>query len=140
MTRAARAVALGVLLLVAAVALRLPDTEFRQPRPAARHPTPTASATPPSVSQRETDRQDRVGAAHRRRETRAFDERPLLAALPIRLGGVGIAIEGLAPDGVTTELRVSAGPRGRVYAEALYGRALAAFGDTGGAYEVRWTP
>lgn len=141
MNPAGRSILLVVLLLVAALILRLPDTEFGSPhRPVTEPPIATPSATPPLLSAKAADRQDRVDDAHRRRETRAFDDRPLLAVLPVTLGGVRIAIEGLSADGVTTELSISAGSRGREYAEAVYRRALVAFGDSGDAYAVRWSP
>jgi hypothetical protein len=138
MTRAARAAALCALLLVAAIALRLPDAEFASRRPETGEVTVPRSPTPPVVRAAAANRQDRTRRAHRRRETRAFDGRPLLAVLPLELGGVRITIEGLAADGTTVDLRVSAGPRGQLYARAVYQRALTAFADPGNAYRVRW--
>lgn len=143
MSRPVRWLAIAGLLLLAAVGLQLPDQGLkpRLPRseeqPAEPGKSP-ATPTPPALASAELNRQDRVNRAHRRRETRAFDLRPLLAVLPLELAGVRVDVVGLAADNRTTILEIAAGPRGRAYAEAVYSRTLSAYGDRGTAYTVRW--
>jgi hypothetical protein len=79
-----------------------------------------------------------VTRAHRRRESRALDERPLLSELPLELGLISIDAAGLTPDGRRTVITLT-GPD-RVVAEAAYRQALQALGDPGTAYAPRWTP
>lgn len=137
MSRVARVCVFAALFVGAVVALELPDSGIQlSPRVT---PTPMATAEPPAITAAEADRQDRVGAMHRRREARAFDRRPLLSVLPLELAGVRIRIAGLAADDRTTILSISAGRRGRDFAEALYRRALAAYGDSGDEYTVQWS-
>lgn len=141
MSRPARLAVFAALFVLAVVALELPDATLSPPtRPPDTTAAPKPTATPPSLTAAEVNRQDRVSATHRRRETRAFDARPLLAVLPLELAGVRIEIAGLAADQHTTILTIGAGPRGRRYALALYRRALAAYGDPGTAYAIRWAP
>lgn len=141
MRQATRLAVLAGLFALAAIALQLPDlqTPPSDPGVAPVTPTPTPVATAPEpLTAAQINRQDRTSAAQRRRETRAFDRRPLLAALPIELAGVRIDIAGLAADQRTTILELTPGPRGRAYAWAVYRRALAALGDSGHAYSTRW--
>lgn len=138
MSGRARFLAYSILFVLAAVALQLPDAQLAEPIDSFRPAPPTPTVTPSPLTSTEVNRQDRVGRAHRRRETRAFDRRPLLAVLPLDLGGVRIEIAGLAEDGKTTILSIAAGARGQRYAEDLYRRALAAYGDSGADYTVRW--
>src|SRR4051794_5562011 len=120
MSRFGRLLTLAGLFLVAAVAIEIPDATTDPPIPPQR--SAAATATPPALTPAQTNRQDRVGARHRLREVLAFDGRPLLSLLPIELAGVRIEIAGLAVDRRRTIVSVSAGPRGRDYAETLYRR------------------
>lgn len=141
MTRASRRILLAVLVGVAAVGVALDGQDPATPslpRPAATAQGSLSSRNAaPRPTRSQVNRQDQVSAAHRRRETRAFDDRPLLAVLPLELAGVKIEITGLARDG-RTELEVRPGPQGSGYARSLYRRALAVYGDSGNAYTVRW--
>lgn len=139
MSRWFRLLAVAVLFAIAAVVLQLPEKQLTLSGKAPADPA-TPATTPPSLTAAQINRQDRVSRAHRRRETRAFDRRPLLAVLPLELAGVRIEIGGLSADGRTTVLTITPGPRGRPYAEHLYWRALSAYGDSGSAYDVRWRP
>jgi hypothetical protein len=135
-----RVVAGGAACVAVAAAFGLPEAQVVDRPPQAAGPVPAPSVAPPVIGREEANRQDRVGRAHRKRETRAFDGRPLLAVLPLKLGGVRIAIAGLAPDGRTAILEVSHGQRAHAYARRVYERALAAVDDDGTAYRVRWRP
>lgn len=130
MTRAARLTALLGLLAVAAVALQLPDLPTPAPPP-----RPQASPTPAPPRPRPTHEREQTGRAL---PQAVLEQRPLLTHLPIRLAGVTIAAAGPTGDG-RTRLTISAGPRGRAYGRALYGRTLRLFGDSGHGYQVRWT-
>lgn len=140
MRRLVPPVAVLAVLVTAALGLRVPEASI-SPSPRLRSiPQPTPKQSPPKLSAVAIDRQDRVTRAHRDRETRAFDERPLLALLPLELAGVRIEISGLAADGRRTILRVYAGPRTAGFATTVYRRALSAAGDDGAAYELRLQP
>jgi hypothetical protein len=128
-----RVVVGGALVLALLVAMRGGEPRRHDVRPA-----PTSTPAPPAVRPEVIEDQDRVSASHRRREARAFDQRPLLNALPIERAGVRVDIAGLAADGRTTVLTLSPGSRSRAFAEQVYRRALAAQGDTAAAYRIRW--
>lgn len=141
MTGRTRAVALAGLLLVAVIVIELPDAELpgrHRPEtaspPSRLRPTPA----PPRLDSRTINQQDRTNPAQRRREHRDAARRPLLAVLPINLAGVRIGVGGIGADGRTTTIAIDAGRRGRRYAAALFARALAAYGDSGAGYSVRW--
>jgi hypothetical protein len=108
------------------------------PRPLTPARPPTVTPAPPHVRENAIDRQDRTTARQRQREAAAFDRRPLLSHLPLRLAGITIAIAGLADDERTTILSLNAGPRSRADALALYRRALTVYDDPGRAYRLRW--
>lgn len=105
MSRRARLLAFAALFVLAVVALQLPETQVPAPSPPSSTATRPPTSTPPPLVAAQLDQQDRVGRLHRRRETLAFDRRPLLSVLPLELAGVGIEIAGLAADGRTTILR-----------------------------------
>lgn len=112
----------------------------RPTAPPARAPSPLSLADNSGrvASPAAIDRQDHVSRAHEKREARAFDQRPLLAQLPLTYHGVRIDIAGLAADGRTTRLAVTATPDATGTPRAVYQEALRAFGDTGGAYLPRF--
>lgn len=101
-----------------------------------------ASSSPPAplkLSARQINQQDRVSAAHKRRESQAMDRRPLLDRLPITVGDVTISIGGLAPDDKTTIIAIDPGAGTRQHALAVYRDALHAYDDRGTAYEPKVT-
>jgi hypothetical protein len=100
--------------------------------------TPTSTPAPPRLDHATLDRQDRTNSQQRRREQRAFDDRPLLAQLPLTLGGVRIDLAGLAADHRDLIVRIDPGARSRAFSLAVYRRALHALGDTGRGYRVEW--
>lgn len=110
----------------------------RAPAPATRTAAAARTPRPPAPGHAELNRQDRVTRAHQARESRALEDRPLLSELPLELGPVALDAAGLAADGRRTIVTVP-GPD-RPMAEAAYRQALAALGDPGSAYELRWEP
>ena len=143
MKRVAAALAAFAL---AALALGTPTTPREAarsgspPRPARPRATATNTPGPTRLSRARLNRQDRVDRARRRRETDAFDGRPLLGQLPLTLAGVTIDIAGLAPNGRSTLLTIDAGERSHAHARAIYEQALRTYGDPGRAYQPRYTP
>lgn len=139
------ALLVAAAVLTAALAMIGALTAPARPTPAPPVPvavsrTATAVPTPrpPALLRRTLDRQDRVTRAHARRESEALDGRPLLAELPLELGPVTLTPVGLAADGTGTIVELT-GPD-RQAAERAYRQALQALGDSGTAYEPRWTP
>ncbi len=124
---------------LAALALLAPLTlaACGSPAPTAT-PTPTTrpAPTPRPPKAAEVNTQDRTSRAHKRRESEAMDERPLLDRLPLTVGGVTISIQGLAPDGKTTLLRIDAGEGTDAHARSVYRDALHAYRDSGRAYKI----
>ncbi len=100
--------------------------------------SPVATPAPPRLRRAEIDRQDRITAAQRRRESRALDDRPLLAELPLELGPVTIALAGQAPDGRRAQLQLTGSDERS--ARRVYRQVLKTLGDSGDAYAARWTP
>ena len=144
MTRALLAVALLATIAAALSIASRPGPEAdRPPRvtPAAspRAVEPARTPAPPQLPLAALDRQDRTSAAQRRRESHALDDRPLLSRLPLRFAGVTIDIAGVDADEHTTALVIDPGPRTRVFASAVYRRALATYRDDGRAYRLRWS-
>lgn len=144
--RLALLAAVSLVIVAAAVAVGLAgggQAEDRAAEPPARERRSPASGPRPGHRRRtlaEINRQDRVGRAHRRRETRAFERRPLLQRLPVVSQGVTIDIGGLAADGRTTVLTISIGPGSRRHAIGVYRRWLRRTRDTGEAYRARLVP
>ena len=99
-------------------------------------PAVTTTPSPPQPSRGVVDLQDRTSRAHRHREARAFDMRPLLNALPIRRDGVRIDVAGLAADTRHAVIAIAPGRRSRRHARSVYRRLLAATGDSGRAYTI----
>jgi hypothetical protein len=144
MSRALFAVALLATIAAALTIASRPGPEGDRPRRVTSAASPRSiepARTPgtPQLPRTALDRQDRTSAAQRRRESHALDDRPLLTRLPLRFGGVTIDIAGLAADGHTSTLVIDRGPRTRVFASAVYRRALATYHDDGRAYRLRWT-
>jgi hypothetical protein len=133
------------LTVIGLAAASLPATSDRpaSPRPSQRDfaatPVPTRTPVPPRLGRDVIDRQDRSTRRERERESQVFDGRPLLTQLPLELAGVRIDIAGLAADGETTLLSIDPGTRSRAHARAIYRRVLAAYRDTGHAYQLEWT-
>lgn len=127
---------------LAALALLAPLTLAACGTNAAPAPTTTPAPTskpapaprPPKAA--EINTQDRTSRTHKRRESEAMDSRPLLDRLPLTVGDVTISIQGLAPDGKTTLLRVDAGEGTAEHARAVYRDALHAYQDSGRAYKI----
>jgi hypothetical protein len=119
-----------------AFATRPPTTRHDAATPATR--TPSRTPAPPRLDHATLDRQDRRSSQQRRREQRAFDDRPLLAQLPLTLAGVRIDLAGLAADHHDLIVRIDPGARSQAFALAVYRRALQAGGDTGRGYRVEW--
>jgi hypothetical protein len=133
------------LVVVGFAASSLPATSDRpaaRPRPSQRDvaatPVPARTPVPPSFGRDVIDRQDRSTRRERERESQVFDSRPLLTQLPLELAGVRIDIAGLAADRETTLLSIDPGTRSRAHARAIYQHALAAYRDSGHAYEPEW--
>jgi hypothetical protein len=133
--------ALAAIAVAVTLAARLQPPP-RRPSPAAATarpaPSPPTSPPAPRVDRAALDRQDHSPVDQRRRETAAFDDRPLLAQLPLELAGVTIDIAGLAADTTATILRIDPGTRSRAYALGIYRQALAAYGDRGRGYRLEW--
>jgi hypothetical protein len=136
-------IALTVVGLAAANLTPTCDRPSSRPRPSQRDvaATPVATRTPepPKLGRDVIDRQDRTTRRERKRESRALDSRPLLTQLPLERAGVTIDIAGLAADRQTTILSIDPGTHARAHARAVYQRALAAYRDSGDAYELEWT-
>jgi hypothetical protein len=142
--------ALLALIALAAIAAALTgrDREPHADPRTTRRPAPTATSTPrvaatpapPAIERDAINRQDRTGRAHRAREARVFDTRPLLTELPLELADVRIDLAGLHRDGQTVILAIDTGPRSRAFARRVYERALRTFGDSGSGYRLRWQP
>jgi hypothetical protein len=143
--------ALLALIAIATIAAALTgrNHEPHADRPAtAPSPAPTATSTaapravatprPPALDHDAINRQDRTGQAHRAREARLFDTRPLLSELPLELADVRIDLAGLHRDGHTLILGIEPGPRSRAYALRVYQGALHTFGDSGSGYRLQW--
>jgi hypothetical protein len=134
----------AALTALAALTAALGDPERAErpvastPAPPDRTPAPIITPVPPRLSRREVNRQDRISAAQRRRESRALDDRPLLAELPLELGQVTIDLAGQAPDQRRALLTLT-GPDEHT-ARRVYRQTLRALGDPGTAYQVRWAP
>jgi hypothetical protein len=123
-----------------AFASRSPAERPTAPRPVATPATrsPSLTPAPPRLDDATLDRQDRTTSRQRRREQRAFDARPLLAQLPLTLGGVRIDLAGLAADPYELIVRIDPGARSRAYALTVYRRALHSVDDPGRGYRVEW--
>lgn len=138
--------ALLTLAALAAMAAAVALSAQPSTRPTPGSPTETATATPtpagtpapPRLGGAAINRQDRVSAAHRVREARVLDSRPLLARLPMTRGGVRIDIAGLSADERATVLAIDPGQRSRAHARATYRRELRRAGDPGDAYVLEW--
>jgi len=100
--------------------------------------SPVATPAPPRLPRAEIDRQDRITAAQRRRESRALDDRPLLAELPLELGPVTIGLAGQARDARRAQLQLTGSDERS--ARRVYRQVLETLGDSGDAYVARWTP
>jgi hypothetical protein len=136
MSARSRVAVLAGLFLVAAVILEVPDARLNPSAPPA---VGDAKRTPPPrLSRLQVNRQDRVPEAQRRAAAGDARERPLVSVLPIALGGVRLDLAGVSAGGNRTVITIAPGRRGRAYAAALYRRTLAALGDTGHAYLLRW--
>jgi hypothetical protein len=136
-------IALAVLALAASNLTATSDRPASRPRPSQRDgtatPVPMRTLMPPKLGRDVIDGQDRSNRRDRERESQVFDGRRLLTQLPLERAGVTIDIAGLAADGQTTILSIDAGTRARAHARAVYQRALAAYRDSGDAYELEWT-
>lgn len=136
------ATAAALTVLAALTATSGPERAERPvastPAPPDRTPAPIVTPVPPRLSRREVNRQDRITDAQRHRESRALDDRPLLAELPLDLGEVTIDLAGQAPDQRRALLTLT-GPDEHT-ARRAYRQILRALGDPGTAYAVRWAP
>lgn len=135
--------AAAALIVVAALTVtsdpkRVERPVASTPAPPDRTPAPVATPVPPRLSRAEVNRQDRITAAQRHRESRALDDRPLLTELPLELGPVTIDLGGQAPDRRRALLTLT-GPDEHT-ARQVYRQILRALGDSGAAYQVRWAP
>jgi hypothetical protein len=135
-------IALAVVALAASHLTATSDRPAPRTRPSQRDvaatPAPTRTPVPPRLGRAVIDRQDRSSRRDRARESQMFDSRPLLTQLPLELAGVRIDIAGLAADRETTLLSIDPGTRSRAHARAIYQHALAAYRDSGHAYEPEW--
>ena len=109
-------------------------------------PTPgTANVAPrpvpaPRLTEEQINRQDPPDAGRQRRESRVFDGRPLLNALPTTLQGIGFDIGHLAADGHTTIVRVDARGLGRRRARIAYASLRRRTGDRSRSYQLEIRP
>ena len=94
----------------------------------------------PRLTDEQINRQDPPDARRQRDESRVFDGRPLLNALPTTLQGVGFEIGGLAIDGHTTIVRVDARGLGRRRARIAYATLRRRTGDRSRSYQLEIRP
>jgi hypothetical protein len=113
------------------------DRRTTRPASGAVAPRPVPA---PRLTGEQIDRQDPPDARRRRDESRVFDGRPLLNALPTTLQGVGFDIGGLAADGHTTILRVDARGLGRRRARIAYATLRRRTGDRSRSYRLEIRP
>jgi hypothetical protein len=139
--------ALLVTLAIAAVAVAgvvlLSNGEHGQRTMPSTSGTATVVLRPvpaPRLTEEQINRQDPPDARRQRGESRVFDRRPLLNALPTTLQGVGFDIGGLAADGRTTIIRADASRLGRRRARIAYATLRRRTGDRSRSYRLEIRP
>ena len=129
--------------LVAVVCLAvvlLADSTPTQRTPSTRSSPAETTPSGPRLTEKQINRQDRTSKRQARREARAFDQRPLLNALPTNYQGVSVDIGGLAADGRRTVVTVDAHGQGRRWALVAYRALRRETGDRSDDYELEIRP
>lgn len=133
-------VGFALVAVVCLAVVLLADSTPTTRRPST--PSAPAGAAPltPRFTQQQINRQDHTSSRQARREARAFDQRPLLNALPTNYQGVSVDIGGLATDGRRTVVTVDAHGQGRRRALIAYRALRRETGDRSEDYELEIRP
>lgn len=132
------------LLLAIATAVALLDAGTSEPPttpPGSSERTGELRPVPGSqLADEEINRQDPSDPEREDREARAFDQRPLLNALPITFRGVTFDIGGLAADGSTTIIHADHRGLGRRRARIAFETLRHQTGDRSDVYRLELRP
>lgn len=116
------------------------NDEFRTPTTSLRGTSAVRPVPAPSLTDLQINRQDPPDPQRQRDEARAFDQRPLLSALPTTFQGVTFDIGGLAADGRTTIVLADAHGLGRRRARIAYETLRRKTGDRSPSYRLEIQP